>query len=581
NEDAGEEGCGNYVVVGDKAELKKLAGKLPKDIHKPWIDEITIKCDKCGKQMKRVPDILDVWVDAGCTSWICLDYPQKKELFDSMFPADFILEGKDQIRGWFNLLFVASMISMGKPSFKAVYMHGFVNDSQGRKMSKSLGNYILPEEVVDKYGADAFRYYSISGTNAGLDLNYNFDDVKIKFKNLGVLWNLQNFLLDLKKQNIIMAKQPKLSIEEQYMLSKLNSTIKRVTEKFENFELDKIPVMIEELFLDLSRTYIQLVRDKVSMGNEAEKGTVMYTIFNVLLETLKIFAPTAPFITEMIYQNLKKDFKLKEESIHHVAWPAYDEKMINPELEAHFDVLKQSIQAILSAREKSQLGLRWPLKTAFIITSDEEVGKAVSELGKIIKTQANVKELVVQKDMPGIKRKIKADFAKIGPEFGAKSAKVIANFSMMPPEAIFKRIEEQGYYDIKADDDTFRITKNHLIIEKEVPQNLVEAGFKYGEIYIDLERTPELEAEGFAREVMRHVQQMRKEAGMQKLDRIELYVQVNEELSGMLQDWDSIIKEKVGAEEINLVSAASPKQYKSTKEVKVKGKTITLGLEKV
>ncbi|MBU0535754.1 MAG: isoleucine--tRNA ligase, partial [Nanoarchaeota archaeon] len=149
NEDAGEEGCSNYVVVGDRAELKKLAGKLPKDIHKPWIDEITIKCDKCGKQMKRIPDILDVWVDAGCTSWICLDYPQKKELFEKMFPADFILEGKDQIRGWFNLLFVASMISMGKPSFKAVYMHGFVNDSQGRKMSKSLGNYILPEEVVD------------------------------------------------------------------------------------------------------------------------------------------------------------------------------------------------------------------------------------------------------------------------------------------------------------------------------------------------------------------------------------------------------------------------------------------------
>ena len=581
SEESGEKGCGNYVVVGDRKELKKLAGRLPKDIHKPWIDDITIKCSKCGKQMKRIPDILDVWVDAGCTSWICLDYPQKKELFERMFPADFILEGKDQIRGWFNLLFVASMISMQKPSFRAVYMHGFVNDTQGRKMSKSLGNYILPEEVVGKYGADAFRYYSIGGTNAGLDLNYNFDDVKIKYKNLGVLWNLQNFLLDMKRQNIIMAKEPKLSVEEKYILSKLNSTIKKATERFEGFELDRIPGVVEELFLGLSRTYIQLVRDKVSLGTDLEKGTVMHVICKVLLETLKIFAPIAPFITEAIYQNLKKEFRLKQESIHHFDWPVYDKKTINEGLERDFEILSQAIQSILAAREKSQLGLRWPLKKAYIITTNEETSKAVKDLGKIIKTQANVKDLEVQKDMPGIRRAIKADYAKIGPEFGENSAKIIAQFSMMPPEAILRKIDEQGYYDIRADDKTFRITKSHLLVEKTLPKNIAESEFRYGEIYIDTERTRELEAEGFAREIMRHVQQLRKEAGMQKPDRIELFVSVDEELAGMLGKWEDMIKEKVGADEIEIKSVKPARDYASKKEVKVKGKSIFLGFEKV
>ena len=181
--------CGKYEVIGSIKELEeKSKKKAPKDLHKPAIDNVTIPCE-CGEEMHRIPDILDVWVDAGVASWTCLYYPQKKDLFEKLWPADFILEGKDQIRGWFNLLFVASMVSMQKPSYKAVYMHGFINDAQGRKMSKSLGNYILPQEVVEKFGADTLRYYMIGAANPGVDLNYNFDDAKLKHKNLMILWN--------------------------------------------------------------------------------------------------------------------------------------------------------------------------------------------------------------------------------------------------------------------------------------------------------------------------------------------------------------------------------------------------------
>ncbi|MCX6706560.1 MAG: isoleucine--tRNA ligase [Candidatus Woesearchaeota archaeon] len=577
----GEKGCGNYVVVGTKAELKKLAGKLPKDLHKPWIDEITIKCSRCGKQMKRIPDILDVWVDAGCTSWICLGYPQKKDLFEKMFPADFILEGKDQIRGWFNLLFVASMVSMGKPSFKAVYMHGFVNDAQGRKMSKSLGNYILPQEVVEKYGADSFRYYLIGGANAGNDLNYNLEDVKIKHKNLGVLWNLKNFLVDMKRQGIKLVKAPKMSIEEKYIISRLNSAIKNATEKFERYNLDETPLIVESLFLDLSRTYIQLARDKLSLGSKEDKEAVMYCVYHVMLETIKLLAPICPFITERIYHDLKDEFGLKEESVHYLAWPKADSKMINEKLEANFDIANSILQSILGAREKSQLGLRWPLKKATIVTKKEEVGAAVKQLEDIIKVQANIKSLEVKDSMPGLKRTIRADYGKIGPQFGSDSPIIIANFSMMPAEAILKKIEEQGYYDLRVDSKTYRLKKEHMLIEKNLPKAVFEAEFRYGEIYIDLERTKELEAEGFAREIMRHVQQMRKNAGMQKSDRIELFVAVDAELDNMLKLWHDPIMEKVGADEILITTVRPARDYPNQTEIKIKGRNVFAGIEKV
>ncbi|MFC1732496.1 isoleucine--tRNA ligase [candidate division KSB1 bacterium] len=579
-EKAKKEGCGKYVVVGSKSELKKLAGKLPKDLHKPWIDELTIKCE-CGKDMKRVPDILDVWVDAGCTSWICLDYPKKKELFNEMFPADFIMEGKDQIRGWFNLLFVASMVSMGKPSFKSVYMHGYVNDSKGRKMSKSLGNYILPEEVINKYGADSFRYYAIGGTNAGLDLNYNFDDVKLKHRNLTVLWNMMKYLLDMKQQGIKLPIKPKLSIEEKYILSKMNSTIKKVTELFDQYRLDETPWPVEELYLDLSRTYIQLVRDKSALGSKEDKESVFYTLFNVLLASIKLLAPIAPFITEKLYNAMKDNFGFKEESVHLLEWPKADEKDIDEKLEQKFEVMKAAIQSILGAREKAQMGVRWPLKEAVIVTTKDEVKEALKEIGELVKAQTNVKNLIVKDAETRVKKKIKADYKKIGPDFGEDSAKIIAQFAMMPAESIMSKIEEKGFHIFKIDGKEFRITKNHLMVESELPKNLVQSDFRFGELYIDLERTDELEAEGFAREIMRRVQQLRKEAGLTKVDRINLFVKVDDELNNMLKDFTKQIKEKVGAEEIQIASEGSSKSYSNNKEEKIKSKVIELGFEKV
>ncbi len=574
--------CKDYVVVGSVKELKKLVGKVPDDLHKPYIDEVTIKC-KCGGVKRRIPDILDVWIDAGTTSWTCLDYPQKEDLFKKLWPADFILEGKDQIRGWFNLLFVASMVSMEKPSYKAVYMHGFVQDSQGRKMSKSLGNIISPYEVIDKYGADTLRYYMISGAKPGIDINYNFEDMKIKHRNLTILWNLHKFEIDLAnslKVNPVKIKVSKFSLEEKYILSRLNSTIRKATKLFDEYKLDEIPLIIEELFLELSRTYIQLIRDKASLGTKKEKETVLYTVYNVLFEALKLFAPIAPFITEHIYQNLRKEFKLKEESIHFYKWPKYDEGGIDNDLEINMGIVEHILQSILAAREKIQLGVRWPLKEAIIVTKNEKAVKAIEKFEDIIKVQANIKEIKVQETMPGIKESVKADYKQISPDFKDLTPKIIARLSTDSPETILKHLEKEGKYEINVNGEKVSIVKEHLIIKRDVPLPYEEAEFKQGFIYLNRELTPELEAEGFSREVMRRLQQLRKKAGLKKQDKISLFIKTDEELKEMLDKFKEQIKEKVGASLLKIEKINPSRKHQFTSKEKVKEKEFELFFDK-
>ncbi|MBW2982287.1 isoleucine--tRNA ligase [Candidatus Woesearchaeota archaeon] len=576
--------CGDFIVIGSTDELKKLAGKIPEDLHKPWIDEVKIKC-KCGKFKKRVPDILDVWVDAGTTSWTCLDYPQKKDLFNKLWPADFILEGKDQIRGWFNLLFVASMVSMHKPSYKSVYMHGFINDAQGRKMSKSLGNYILPDEVIEKYGADTLRYYSVGGANPGEDLNYNFDDMKIKHANLMILWNLHKFLIGMAKETGNPEKfdeevmKDMFSVEEKYIFSKLNHAIEKTSFLFDEYRLNEIPLVIEDVFLELSRTYVQLVRDKSSLGSKEEKQVVAYTLYIVIMECLKLFAPIAPFITEAIYLNLKEAFKLKHESIHLWEWSKADKKMIDAKLEENMSIASNIIQGILYGREKIQKGLRWPLKE--VIVTGGLVARVVEKLGDIIKVQTNVKNLKAMTSLPGLKERVKADYTKIGPEFHKKSAEVIAHISTQSPETILGHIAKEGKYEFKLKGEKIVITMNHLLIEREIPKPYIEAEIKGGHVYLNPETDDKLEAEGYAREVMRKIQSLRKKAHFEKSDRIKLHVKVDKDLKEMLKPWEKKIKEKVGADKIDISELKAARKHAFEYKEKIKDYSLDISFDKV
>lgn len=568
---------GDYIVVGSVAELEKLSGQKVKDMHIPEIDKIIIK--KNGKEYKRIPDVLDVWIDAGTASWNCLNYPGNKGLFKTFFPADFILEGKDQIRGWFNLLMVASFLALEKPSFMNVYMNGFVTDVSGVKMSKSLGNIISPDELVEKHGADVLRYYMFQ-TNAGEDINFSWDECKTKSRLLLVLWNTHKLLINLSRENGInpsMLKKVKLDREEKYIISRMNSTVKKVTALMEEYRLDETTAPLEEMYLELSRTYIQMVRDKSVLGTKEEKEACVYVIYLVMMELLKMFSIIAPFISEAMFQNMKDEFSLKEASITHYSWPRFDKKMIDLKLEQQMETAGEVIQAVLSAREKANLGLRWPVKELIVISSNDDVVRSVKALEEIIKRQTNVKSVKVMNNLPGLKSTIKANHSKIGPVFGKLSVEIVKKLLSDDAEKIVASLDKKGFYELSLQGKKVKITRDMVDVEKEVPELYKASEFRNGSVYLNTERTSELEAEGYARELMRNVQGLRKEAGLEKSDRIVLFVKASNEMEKMLKKFSSDIKEKVGADKLEF----SLGKGKHSGEFKVKKEEFKVWFDKV
>ncbi|MAG38566.1 isoleucine--tRNA ligase [Candidatus Woesearchaeota archaeon] len=565
--------CEEYEVIADSKELKKKIGKEPKDLHIPWIDKFSWKC-KCKKgTMKRIPDVLDVWIDAGTTSWNCLNFPRDKKLFKKLYPADFILEGKDQIRGWFNLLLISSMIAMDKHSFKTVYMHGFIQDSKGRKMSKSLGNTISPYEVIDKYGADTLRYYTISAAKPGIDMNYNFDDTDVKHRNLFVFWNIQRLIFDLAKNTGKKPEKPdykNLSFEDKYMISKLNSSIKNCTDKFNNYYLNEAPLITEGLLLELSRNYIQFVREKSTSGNKKERKNVLDVMFETYLNSLIMFSPIIPFITESIYQNLRKEFKLKEKSIHLLKWPKPNKKLTDKALEEKFNIAKKVIASALSCRDQGNVGVRWPLKELVIDTADKNIKIAVKKLDKLIKSQLNIKKIVFKKIK--LDYEIKPNYSSLGKKFGKKTSNV-AELINKSTDKIKKSMNKEklklGKYEVLIED---------LDVQKIIPQDYKSSEFSNTIVYLNLKTDKKLEEEGFARELVRRIQNLRKRANLNKEDQIELAIETTEKK--WLEKHSDNIKSKVGAKTIDITHETTERFTFSSKE-RIKGKEFHLLLDKL
>ncbi len=578
---------GDFFVVGSVQELEELSGKKVKNMHLPFIDEITFTQN--GKLYRRIPDVLDVWIDAGTASWNCLDYPVHKKYFEEFFPADFILEGKDQIRGWFNLLMVASFLALGKPSFKAVYMHGFVNDVSGVKMSKSLGNIISPDELIQKHGADVLRYY-MAQTDAAEDINFSWEECATKERQLHILWNLHKLVLNLAQemdcnplqfQKTSQRKKVQLGVAEQYIFSRLHSTIKKVTELLEAYRLDEVIAPLEEFYLELSRTYVQIVREKSALGSEEEKEAVLFTLFTTLFEFLKLFQIVAPFICEVMYLNFKEAFGLKEASISHYHWPEADARKINSGLEAQVFYVQDLLTAISHAREKAHLGLRWPAKEIIIETRSEALRAAVEALQDLLLQQANVKAVRCVDRFAGVQMKVKPDYAKIGPKYGKLSPQIIAKLAVDSPETVLSHIEKSGAYrfSLEPGNEEVAITLDMLQVERTLPEGYSFAETPLGRIYLDTQRTSALDMEGYARELMRNVQQLRKEAGLQKKERILLAIQTP--LAEQLTAFQEEIGKKVGAISMSISSSEPKRKFLQSKEVTVKKEKFVVWWEKV
>ncbi len=556
--------CNEYEVIGTIEELKSRAGNVPDNLHIPWIDNVKLKCKKCKNETSRVPGVLDVWLDSGAAPWASLGFPSKTELFEEYWPVDFILEGIDQIRGWFNSLMCLSMVSHKKPSYKAVYMHGMIHDSQGRKMSKTLKNVISPYEVIDKYGADAMRYYMISGSAPGLDLNYNFEDLKTKFRNIGIFVNLANYIIEYSKSSGINPSKIKnpglLSTEEIYIISKSNTAVKTAEAMFKDKQVNKLPQAAEDLLLELSRTYVQATRERI---NSEEREAVLYALYNCYMELLRLFAPIMPFTTEHVYQLLKNELKLKAESVHLLTWPKYSDLKINPQLEDDFMITQAIAQATMSAREKAVLGVRWPVSEVTIVTQDAKISSAISNLNDFLKMQVNAKSINVSKSVEGSKVDITANQAAIGKDFKQDAPTILKEIN----DDTLKKLHKNG----KAFVGKFELLRQHINVKEKLPENVISSSFKGGEVYINTKLTPELESEGFSREITRRIQGMRKDNGLKKKDEVEVSIASDYQLSG----WVKEISSKVGAKSIFFKEMGYPIKA----EEKVKGRIFSIGLK--
>lgn len=556
--------CKKYEVIGTIHELKERAGSVPENLHIPWIDKVKFICKDCSGEMSRVPDVLDVWLDSGAAPWAVLGFPAETEKFEEYWPIDFILEGSDQIRGWFNSLMCLSMVSHKKPSYKSVYMHGMIHDSQGRKMSKSLKNVISPYEVIGNYGVDAMRYYMVSGSSPGLDLNYNFEDMKTKFRNVGIFVNLANYLLEYSKSSGINPSKIKhpglLSTEEIYIISKSNSAVKQYEEYFKEKLICKFPIAAEELLLELSRTYVQATREKI---NSEEREAVLYALYSCYMELLRLFAPVMPFVSEYVYQMFRQEFKLKPESVHLLKWPKHSDLKINPSLESDFLVAQAITQAALAAREKAGLGVRWPISDITIVTQDGEVTSSVSNLKEFILKQVNVKKLKIAKTIEGSKVELTANFSSIGRDFKQDAPMVLKEVN----EHILHKVHAEG----KAFVGKFELGRQHINVKEKLPDNITSAEFKNGIVYINTASAPELESEGFAREVTRRIQGMRKDNGLKKNDHVEVSIVSDYSISA----WAKEISSKVGAKSIFFTEMNYPLKSEET----VKTKKFMLGMK--
>jgi len=424
--------CGNITVIGSASELKEIAGECPEDLHRPWIDEIKWKCKICNKgTKKRIPDILDVWLDSGSVMWAAQEIYDGESHYDTWVPADFIIEGKDQIRGWFNSLLNSAMVSSGRKNYNACYMHGWVLMEKA-KMSKSKGTSINPEDLIDGTvpeleksrsfsnikGAETFRFYCIGVTQPGRDFNFNLKEYTDTYKILNTIWNVyvyasEKFNLAEFKPSEVKYDIKKISKLDKWIISRLNSTIKKITELSDDYQLPWITGELRDLIVnDISRWYIMLNRERLDIYSEdPNKLLIMTVLYRVLFKVLLLLAPINPMISEKIFlkmfkPHLKSIGFEETESIHLQDWPVYDEKMIDQDLEEQMHFTHEIIEIIRAIKDENRIRLRWPNKKIILETKE---GMPKIEFPEIIKKVGNVKELEILESIKPTDNLIKAE----------------------------------------------------------------------------------------------------------------------------------------------------------------------------
>ncbi|MDQ1262189.1 MAG: isoleucyl-tRNA synthetase, partial [Euryarchaeota archaeon] len=542
-----------------------------------------------GGKMTRSPDVFDVWFDSAVASWATLRFPSHQEEFSDWWPADFITEGHDQTRGWFYSQLGASMVSFGRAPYKSVLMHGFTLDDQGRKMSKSIGNIVQPEEVVQKFGADILRFYVLGANAPWEDLHFSWDGVENTGRMLNIFWNAYRFALPYMVLDKFDAGKADLSRyesnlrpEDRWILSRVNSLIEDVTAEMEGYQLHRIVRSISDFILeDLSRWYIQLVRPRTWIEqDDPDKLAAYATLYEVLVKLCKLMAPFTPFISESIFQNLVKGLdEGAPQSVHMCQWPQAQKERIDKRLEESMALVREVSMATSNARQKGGRKLRWPVSEILIAPAKETVD--LGNLENVLKGQTNSKKITVLAagEKPKMDLEIAPVHKKIGPVYKGAAKEVVEAIAAADPAEV-KRQLDCGEATVSFAGKEYKITAEMVAIKELPPQNLPAAEFSRGFVYVDITLTAELEAEGYAREIIRRIQDMRKELDLRVEDQIRAVVDIESKpiLDLAMQKKDHIASE-VRAANFQL-GLGLELQGKLVKDWDIEGICVRIGIDR-
>jgi isoleucyl-tRNA synthetase len=536
--------CESVEIIGSAAELANKA-KIPGDLHKPEIDEVVWRC-KCKGTMRKNPDVLDVWIDSACTPFASLGYPSSSEPFNTLFPVDFIVESKDQIRGWFYGLMGMSMMVFGKAPYKAVEMHGFLCDSKGEGMSKRKGNYTPIEETLDKYGADIFRLFMTSSTSPGVDVKYDERGMKATYRTISILWNTAHFI----ENNMALEKYEhrklgELSIEDKWILSRINRVTKQVTEAMEQYKINEAVKVLEPFIVeDLSRWYLKLKKD--TFYSETDKGDALAVLDHVLSKLIPVASVFVPFVSEAVFQEMKKYLGSEEESVFLTDWPSVDEKMIDEQLEEDMDTVREVVGSTLRARDMAGLGLRWPLEKLTVVSNKEKLSSC-RRMKETILNQTNVKSLELKDTHPeGIKIEMHANFSSLKERLGDEAPAVVAALVELGSRSVKNKLDKDGAVGVQVHGKNMTVTGNDVEFKITGPKGTAFSKILGGAVYLKTDLSDSLVEEGVAREVMRRIQDMRKEMKLKRHQKVKCAVQVSGKSS--LEKFRKEIEERCGCD---------------------------------
>ncbi|WP_080513570.1 isoleucine--tRNA ligase [Saccharolobus islandicus] len=553
------EKCNNVIVVGSREDLESIAiDSVPNDLHRPWIDNVRVKCNKCGGVAKRITDVADVWFDSGVAFFASLgkDWQEK---WKELGPVDLVLEGHDQLRGWFFSLLRSGLILLDKAPYVSVLVHGFMLDEQGREMHKSLGNYVEPSVVIQRYGRDILRLWLLRNTTWE-DARFSWRALELTKRDLQIIWNTYVFAsMYMNLDNFEPVKYTLddvikyAKIEDLWILSRFNSMLKKVNESMKNYKVHEMAnYLINFLVEDVSRFYIRLIRKRAWIEANTQDKIAMYYILYFILKQCIILASTIiPFISEKIYKSFVVNPK---ESVSMESSINYDERFIDNELERAFEVAREINEASLNARAKAGIKLRWPLAKVYIFVEDEDTLAKVNRIKDVLLSLLNAKDIEISK-IEGFKSfskyKVEPSRSIIGKEYKSMSPKIL-DYIRNNSDIIAIDILNKKQHVARIDNVDVILNTSHVIISEETIEGYVSSKFAQGIVVISKEISESEEEEGLVRDIIRRIQFMRKQLKLNVVDYIEISIKAPEERVKTIQKWEEFIKSETRGNKVIL-----------------------------